>query len=386
MEARWVAGLAVVGSMFAQELPLGQPIERVECKADASQSYALYLPSNYSADRAWPVIFGFDPRARGSMPVERYRAAAEKYGYIVAGSNNSSNGSWTGSMTAAQAMVSDVFTRFRAERSRIYAAGMSGGARVSMGLALSSTLFAGVIASSAGFPDATPRKKVAFAVFGTAGAEDFNWLEMRRMDSEFESPHRLAIFDGGHVWLPSELAVEAIEWMEIQAIRAGKAPRDAAKIDALLAARQTALSGMKSERETLLALEAIVEDFAGLKDTAEFAARAAAMRRDKKVRDAIKKDRDEEDRERRLLEELLEAEGRLGDVESRSMALNDLRDRWKRMAQQSDGAEDSAERRIARRLLRGFGAAATERVQDPEYRKIVEQYRPARGGNRGEKK
>ena len=213
------------------DLPTGRLVESVKCAADPSQSYALYLPSRFSPDRVWPVIFAFDPGARGRIPVERYQAAAEKYGYIVAGSNNSRNGSWAVSMTSAQAMMTDVAARFALNPQRIYTAGMSGGARVALGVALGLPNIAGVIASSAGYPDSKPRKSVPFSLFGTAGTEDFNYLEMRHVDRELTTPHHLAIFEGGHVWLSSELATDAVEWMEIQAMKAGRKPRDEAEID-----------------------------------------------------------------------------------------------------------------------------------------------------------
>src|SRR5947209_5644709 len=101
-----LVGLAVAA--YGQDLPRGQIIDAVKCVADRSQSYALYLPSNYSPDRTWNVILAFDPGARGRRPVERYQAAAEKYGYIVAGSNNSRNGPWEVSLTAAKAMSGDI--------------------------------------------------------------------------------------------------------------------------------------------------------------------------------------------------------------------------------------------------------------------------------------
>ena len=62
------------------DLPRGEIIAHVACAKDATQSYALYLPSNYTSDRSWPVIYAFDPGGRGQNPVDRYRAAAEKYG------------------------------------------------------------------------------------------------------------------------------------------------------------------------------------------------------------------------------------------------------------------------------------------------------------------
>jgi predicted peptidase len=59
-------------------IPKGQVVEKVESLTDSSQTYALFLPSNYSPDRKWPVLFAFDPGAHGRVPVERFKDAAEK--------------------------------------------------------------------------------------------------------------------------------------------------------------------------------------------------------------------------------------------------------------------------------------------------------------------
>ena len=76
----------------AQALQRGTIIDRVECADDPAQTYALYLPSTYSPERTWSLLLAFHPAARGRLMVEKYQAAAEQYGYIVAASNNSRNG------------------------------------------------------------------------------------------------------------------------------------------------------------------------------------------------------------------------------------------------------------------------------------------------------
>jgi hypothetical protein len=99
------------GIASAQELPRGEIIEDVRCQQDASQHYALYLPSYFNRSRQWPVILAFDGSGRGREGVERYRAAAERYGYVVAGSNNSHNGPWNVGLDAAAAMTVDIEQR-----------------------------------------------------------------------------------------------------------------------------------------------------------------------------------------------------------------------------------------------------------------------------------
>ena len=239
--------LLAASAAFAQGLPAGQIIDRVTCAADASQSYALFVPADYTPSRSWPVIFAFDPGGRGRVPVERYHAAAGQYGYIVVGSNNSRNGG-TEFPKVLAALTNDVAARLAVDPKRVYLAGMSGGARTALGVALASKQIAGVIASSAGYPDNNVRKTLSFPLFATAGTDDFNHLEMRKLDRALTSPHRLVIFNGGHVWLSSELAMQAIEWMELHAMKAGLKPRNDAEIDRLFASRTAAAATGERQR------------------------------------------------------------------------------------------------------------------------------------------
>ena len=78
----WIA-FPLSGFAAAEMLPSGEPVDKVVCADDAEQSYALYLPAAYSSDRRWPIIYIFEPGARGPLAVGVFRAAAEKYGYIL---------------------------------------------------------------------------------------------------------------------------------------------------------------------------------------------------------------------------------------------------------------------------------------------------------------
>lgn len=355
-------------------LPTGQIIADVKCASDPSQSYALFVPADYSPARAWPVIFAFDPGARGRTPVERYQSAASQYGFIVAGSNNSRNGS-PNVGTAIAAMTSDVLSRFQIDPKRVYLAGMSGGARVALGAALGSPQrIAGVIASSAGYPDGQTRNTLPFPVFATAGTEDFNHLEMRRLDGALTSPHHLAIFEGGHTWLSADLAVEAIEWMEIWAMKSGLAPRDETIVERIFTKRTARISASGAAgKQRLLDVQSLVADFDGLREVSSFKAQQAALERDKSIRAAVKKDREEDDREEAMLIDLKTAEARLAVPDQRAEALAALRLTWRSLFEKAKRPDDSSERRLARRVLAGVSAGVN--TTDAEYLKIINQYR-----------
>src|SRR5439155_13105435 len=82
----------------------GAAIPNVTALANPRQSYALYLPLKYSREHRWPVVYVFDPGARGQLALQQFQHAAELHGLIVAASNNSRNGPWAPEFEAADAM------------------------------------------------------------------------------------------------------------------------------------------------------------------------------------------------------------------------------------------------------------------------------------------
>ncbi|MEK6302671.1 MAG: hypothetical protein AABO41_18320 [Acidobacteriota bacterium] len=377
-------------SAQAEEFPAGKIIEKVVCSADASFSYSLYLPSSYDAKKKWPVLFAMDPAARGLVPVEHFKDAAETYGYILAGSNESRNGPWAPSAKAILAMLNDVVGRFATDQQRVYTAGLSGGARVACRLgSLLKGQIAGVIACGAGFPaEMAPSEAPPFVLFGTAGVEDFNYVEMKQLDRALDllgAPHRVEFFDGGHGWAAPELCTRAIEWMELQAMKSGLRQRSEPLIDSLFkkdVERARALEAAGSIYQAYLGYSAIAREFKGLRDVAEYERKSASLKDSKEVRQALKQAKDQEAEERRLATELYRSRAKLAgaalssensdaaqidssyappsDGVSRSLIVGDLRRTLADLKKRSEAAESTPDRALARRLLNQYMASAYE--------------------------
>jgi predicted esterase len=199
----------------------------------------LCICRRYSSTRKWPLLAAFDPAARGSIPVERFKDAAERYGYIVCGSNNSQNGPLTPSAEAAKAMLGDVAARFAIDDRRVYLTGFSGGARAATAIAVWLTgQIAGVFGCGAGLAiGIEPTSSLPFVFYGTVGNEDFNYAEMKQLDRRFQAvgiAHHVEVFEGGHGWAPADACARAIEWIELQAMKSGRRSRDEAFIDRAL--------------------------------------------------------------------------------------------------------------------------------------------------------
>ena len=209
---RWIAFAAFALTLLAQD------VKQVDIPGHAGQSYALFIPGNYSAERRWPILYCLDPGARGRNAVEHFAAAAEKAGFLVAGSNNSRNGPIAPSLEAIGLMVQDTHERFALDDARLYAAGLSGGARLALAWAATANSgIAGVVASSAGFGGETIPKQIAFRIFMTTGVDDFNHDELYRLSRELDRrgvAHRYAEFEGGHEWLPATLAADAFAFFQ----------------------------------------------------------------------------------------------------------------------------------------------------------------------------
>lgn len=328
----------------AEEIPKGKLVEKVVCQAEPAQSYALYLPSNYDPLRKWPVLYCFDPMARGRVPVERFQEGAEKYGYIVVGSNNSRNGPWDPSIAAAQAMWADTHARFSIDERRAYGTGYSGGARLASRIGLAGT-FAGVIACGAGLPAGPLPKTVPFVFFGAVGTDDFNYGELRQLDQDLDgigAVHRVAVFSGRHDWAPVALSTEALGWLELQAMRAGTRAKDEAMIRALYEARLAAVQPLPAA-ESYPELKSLAADFQGLAATAEIEKKAAALAGSREVRDWVKKEHEQNVSQ-------TEMTGSLMDLAERGM-IGELRGAVSDLRRKADGSQDSAERRLARRVL-----------------------------------
>jgi hypothetical protein len=201
---------------------------------------------------------------------------------------------------------------------------------------------------------------------------------MKQFDRELKSAHRLAIFEGGHMWLPIPVATEAIEWMELQAMKSGLRPRDDAFIAGSLARRVKQAEALPAGLAAWRAYGEIATDFTGLRDVQPYAARASQLAKDPAVDKAFAADVKIDENEAHLSSALQKLAEQLHDPELRAKSLAELRTRTTELHAKADAAADSTDRQLARRVLRGF--IASERGSgDAALDALLEQIRPASG-------
>lgn len=276
--------------------------DHILCNADPAQSYALYLPSTYTPLKHWPIIYAFDPEARGRVPVILYKEIAEKYGYIIAGSNNSRNFSPAESSKGATAMWADTHMRLSLDERRTYTTGFSGGARMAGQVAFTcrQCQIAGVITHGAGYPSnrsSSERDRIPF--FLAVGDGDFNWPEImniRREREELGMPYRVQVFQGSHQWAPPEIFQDAIEWMQLKAMQAGSLSRDPVFVESIYRKRETEANDAARRGDAIAEFSArrsLVSDFDGLKDVSPDEQKLTVLKASPALRVAFKREQEQ---------------------------------------------------------------------------------------------
>src|SRR5690606_16693985 len=223
--------LCLLGVYFSN----GQLMDGVQIP-NSSDTYAVYLPEQYSEVKKWPVIMVFSPVGKAIEAVEHFRESADRYGYVIASPNAVKNGNYQENLLRSRTFYSEVINRFSIDKNAIYLAGFSGGARLAVSIAVMSSQIKGVIASGASFsnvPGYMPKENKFFYI-GMVGDQDFNYNEMLQAMDYLEQKKfdaNLLVFSGGHKWPPANYIDKAVRLVSVKAINKGIMEAGKDKVD-----------------------------------------------------------------------------------------------------------------------------------------------------------
>jgi tetratricopeptide (TPR) repeat protein len=209
-----------------------------------------------------------------------------------------------------------------------------------------------------------------FIFFGTVGVDDFNFSEVKTLEDALQKAgmtHRVQVFPGRHDWAPASVATEAVEWMELEAIKVGKRQRDEDLINELWQ-KHLAL-GKASELanelyEAYQVFGGLIGSFKGLHDTSEAEKRLNQLGQSRAVKEAMREERQQIGRQR-------EIESRINALIASSESSDEAFEVGPRLRatiadlQRSAKADpDTGERRVARRVLEGLFVGLFEQGWD----------------------
>lgn len=237
---------------FSQELTLrkGVVIDTLSINDSIAETYSIYLPTSFTPEKTWPVIFVFDTNGRGNQATQLFRQAAEEQGYIIAASNNiREKETLLDNVKIGTRLMYTVFNYFPIDKNMVYTSGFAEGAKVASVMPTVFPVVKGVLAVGDVWVNVDYiNNQAKFYFLGMAGYRDhkFNaveetaqFLKRAKLQSEFYP------YDGGGEWPPAEVLNNAIGTLTLEAMAKDHRPKDLAMIEGLFQSELETADGLR---------------------------------------------------------------------------------------------------------------------------------------------
>ena len=263
-----------------EELKPGEIIASLTCERDPSQTYSLYLPKNYTDSAKLPVIIFFDPHGSGSYPVGLYKSLAERFDYVLMGSDNSKNGlQFEQTNEIANTLISEAVSKFSADKRKVSLAGFSGGAKVALVAAANnnsdvcSVIYCGASISFDRINQLPP-------ALGFAGEKDLNYTEVMSSAPALDEKkifHSVIEWKGKHEWPDSLTFRDALYWSEFNQMRNKTIAVNKEIIKTFLQEKNKTLAVEKNVLVQSGIYQEVIQFLRGLEDISSYEKKLAAL-------------------------------------------------------------------------------------------------------------
>lgn len=188
------------------------------------ETFAIYLPTYYSNDKTWPIIFVFDAEGRGKIVTQLFKQTAEDQGYIIAASNNiKQSNELAENVQVSERLIETVRNYFSVDNRFIYTAGLNEGAEAAMALSSISKNTKGVLAIGDYWINTKFLKQGSgFAFVGMINYKDpdyYTLADIANYISKIGYPARIYKFIDDHEYPSADLIYSGIGEFTLQRIK-----------------------------------------------------------------------------------------------------------------------------------------------------------------------
>ena len=219
--------------VVAQELRIskGKITDNIKVNDTLPETFSLYLPSNFTDAKSWPVIFVMDLKGKGKQALSMFKAAAEQEEFILASSDNLSDTlTLSQNILISSRMFNAVVDLLPVRKNMSYTSGFSNGARFASIVPTFVSEIKGVISCGAAVGNLEILSvKRPFHFVGIAGREDYNFrelLETRNILDQLKFPNQLLFSDVGHEWPKKDELANAMRQLKLVAMAKGYLEKD----------------------------------------------------------------------------------------------------------------------------------------------------------------
>ena len=210
---------------YSQQIALkkGEVADGIKINDSLPETFSIYLPTSFTKDKTWPVIFVFDEQGRGQTATQLFKQVAEEQGYIIAASNNiSKKDSLVNNLHVASRLLRVIFNFFPIDVNRIYMAGFGEGGKVASAMPAVYSKVRGVISVGDVWINSDfIKKEASFSFIGIAGTKDYHLYQMEDVVSFLKKTQqfsKLYTFDGGYEWPQANTIDRAVSAFTLRAV------------------------------------------------------------------------------------------------------------------------------------------------------------------------
>ena len=179
-----------------------------------NSSYSVYFPATFSEKEKYPALIFLDPHGHGKFPLEKYKSLADRFHFILIGSNDSKNGmNIEQCLKFAGDLFNEASTALPGYKEQVSIAGFSGGAKVALVAANTISGFNSGIYCGAAIPPESIQ--IINPMLAIAGRLDMNYTEVINYNQSLDKTsisHVLIEWDGKHEWPDTSIFEHAFYW------------------------------------------------------------------------------------------------------------------------------------------------------------------------------
>ncbi len=226
--------LFVMGTlqMYTQELRLkkGVVMDAIKVSDSLSESFSLFIPSNFDTNKKWPILFVFNFNGKEKQVMRLLAKTAENRGYILAASNNLKDSlSVSENVQTFSKAYNTIISMLPINNNQIFAVGFNRSARLALTMPVFINNIAGVLSYNSPISNVNILNvKKPFQYVGIVSKGSFNYLEMLRNEKELNKlkfPNELLVFDENQEWPTEEVLDKAFLIFTLSTITKSNIPK-----------------------------------------------------------------------------------------------------------------------------------------------------------------
>lgn len=214
--------------LSAQELKLkkGAVVDNIKVGDSLPYSFSLLLPSNFTVNKKWPVVFIVDYNNREKQVIRLMASIAEEKGYILAASNNLNDTiSISKNILAFTKTFNSVVGMLPIDENQIYTTGFNRAGRLASTIPAFISNIDGVLSysSTVGNIEIINVKK-PYQYIGIVSGYNFNYTEMlanKELLNKLKIPNQLLIEESRNNWPSTNNLATALDLFKMSAMAKG---------------------------------------------------------------------------------------------------------------------------------------------------------------------